>query len=199
MKRLPKIVVLLFLIMSLSSSLLTQRNLHKLTDSLKFITEVPYSCELHTHNAVQQSPEKLIYNIGCGDRYFWQVVQGKQEIIPYLIDKLADTTITYAPVPYFGGHYTVADVAYRVLQEIIKDIPTFALLGVEFDTTGCGYCAYWNYLRANFRNRVKFKKAVSKWYHQSRKNLVWIESRKLLTVDNSGFNHPNGGYFIVKK
>lgn len=170
----------------------------KLIDSLRFVTEMPYACGIPPALMGSHNPDTMLYNIGCGDRFFWQVVKGKKEIIPLLIDKLDDTTQTDAFVPYFGGHYTVADVAYTALQEIIKDIPTFELLKIKFDSKGCGYCSYWNYLRKDIKNRRKFKVAVSHWYDKNKANLVWVTSHQFLTCDINGFNHPNGGHFELK-
>lgn len=171
----------------------------KLIDSLRFVTEMPYACEVILNSNSPSNRDTMIYNIGCGDRFFWQVVKGKQDIIPLLIDKLDDTTQTEASVPYFGGQYTVADIAYTALQEIIKDIPTFELLKTKFDSNGCGYCSYWNYLRKDIKNRRKFKDAVSSWYDKNKANLVWVTSNQFLTCGISGFNHPNGGHFELKK
>lgn len=134
----------------------------KRADSLQFVTEMPYACGVPVHLNDSYSHNTLIYNIGYGDRYFRQVVQGKKEIIPFLIEKPDDTTMTQAHVPYFGGQYTVADAAYTALQEIIRGIPIFELMSMKFDTCGCGYCSYWYHLRENIRNRIKFITAVQK-------------------------------------
>ena len=171
----------------------------KLIDSLRFVTEMPYACEVILDSKVSYNRDSMIYNIGCGDRFFWQVVKGKQEIIPLLLDRLDDTTQTIAPVPYFGGQYTVADIVYTALQEIIKDIPTFELLKINMDTSGCGYCSYWKYLRKDIKNREKFKFAVRNWYQKNKANLFWVTSNKVLTFDICSFNHPNRGHFEVKK
>lgn len=129
----------------------------KLVDSLKFVRFVPY-----------------IENYD--DPIFWRIVEKGKEIIPNLINKMTDTKkLKEVYVPNFGGEYTVADVAYQALQEIIKDIPTFDLLGVSF-SEDCGYCSYWFHVRASKRNRKKFQHAVREWYEQNKNNLVWVES-----------------------
>ena len=135
---------------------------------------------------------------GCGQATFWTVVIEKENIIPYLIDKLNDTTKTTAIVQNFGGQWTVADIAYSALREIIIDIPTFELIGVPFDDNGCGYCAYWNHLREDLTNRQNFKKNLNKWYEINKSKLVWVESNRVLTCDCS-FKHPNQGHFEIKK
>jgi hypothetical protein len=171
----------------------------KLIDSLRFVAEMPYACEVILKSNTSTNRDTMIYNIGCGDRFFWQAVKGKQEIIPLLLGKLDDTTQTEASVPYFGGQYTVADIAYTALQEIVKDIPTFDLLKIKFDTNGCGYCSYWNYLRKDIKNRRKFKIAVTGWYDKNKSYLYWVTSNQFLTCNVIGINHPNGGHFELKK
>ncbi len=157
----------------------------KLVDSLKFVNDMPYICETGD-------------GFGCGDKIFWHVVQQKQTIVPVLIDILTDTTTTAATVANFGGQWTVADIAYHGLQEIIKSIPTFDLLGVKFQNKGCGYCAYWNYLRKDILNRKRFQKRVRKWYDDNKVNLVWVTSNDFMTCDCSG-KHPNGGHFELRR
>ncbi|NOS93257.1 MAG: hypothetical protein HOP30_15160 [Cyclobacteriaceae bacterium] len=151
-------------------------------DSLKYIKELPYSCE----DAI------------CGDQLYWEAIKLRDNGIELLIDKLDDSTLTSANVVLFGGNYTVADIAYSALTEIIHDIPTFELLGVPFDKPGCGYCAYWNHVRKSDANRQKFKEAVRAWYHQNKRQLVWVESNNFATCDCGG-KHPNGGHYKINK
>lgn len=134
----------------------------------------------------------------CGDPIFWEIVKQKEMIIPDLIKKLDDTTTTEASVPNFGGFWTVADIAYAAMEEIIHRIPTFKLLNRKFDTGGCGYCEYWNYLRENYRNRDKFQTSLRIWYKNTKSKLAWVESNEFATCDCGG-KHPNGGHFIVKQ
>jgi len=150
----------------------------KLVDSLKYVTDMPYICE-------SERP----YAIGCGSEIFWKAVQRKEIIIPFLIDKISDSTTTKAYVPNFGGQYAVGDIAYFALAEIIDGIPTFELLRVKFDKHGCGFCSYWNYLRSDIRNRERFEKSVRKWYKKNKSKLIWVPSGQPFT------GHHNGGMF----
>jgi hypothetical protein len=153
---------------------------------LKNITDMPYICR------------DTIGEVGCGQDEFWDVIKGKKEIIPFLIETLDDTTKTSAYVPNFGGYWTVADISFQAINEIIKDIPTFDLLGVAFDSEGCGYCSYWNHLRKDINNRIAFKKNVSDWYDGIKDKLKWVKSDETLTCDCK-FDHPNGGHYEIKK
>lgn len=159
-------------------------------DSLKYVKEMPYMCHDEIYN-------KNKLSIGCGDELFWNVVKLQNYAIDFLIDKLDDSTTTEAIVPNFGYYHTTADVAYTALQEIIHNIPTFELLGVQFDEKGCGYCSYWQHLNKSYKNRKTFKAAVQKWYLENAKNLVWIKNNAFATCDCSG-KHPSGGHYEIK-
>gem|GEM_PF-1923587 len=160
-------------------------------DSLKYVKEMPYIChdliDIYSENALSE---------GCGDINYWNVVGLHSNVIELLIDQLDDSTTTNANVILFGVNYTVADIAYDALTEIIHDIPSFELLGVPFDDKGCGYCAYWQHLNSDFVNRQKFKVAVRKWYFTNKEKLVWVESNSFSTCDCSG-KHPNGGHYTL--
>jgi hypothetical protein len=153
----------------------------KQIDSLKFVKEMLYICETGI----------------CGDKLYWEAVSIGRSNIELLIDKLDDTTSTTANVVLFGGNYTVADIAFDALTEIIHNIPTFDLLGVPFDKDGCGYCSYWQHLNKDFANRQKFKETVKNWYHKNKDNLVWVESNNFATCDCNG-KHPNDGHYELK-
>ncbi len=171
-----------FIFLLLNFVAFSQNNNAKLVDSLTYITEMPYiSADFNENN----------------NGIFWKVVQQKLEIVPVLIDKLNDTTETDAYVPNFGGKYTVADIALSALIEII-DIPVFDLAGIKFDKTGCGYCSYWNFVRKDYRNRIKFQKAVLRWYRRNKKNLIWVKSN-LFTICDCRGKHLNGGHYELKK
>lgn len=167
-------------------------------DNLRFVKDMPYICEIVWSKNIPSTKNTFIYDTGCGDKIFWDVVRLKDKAIPYLIAKLNDSTEVEASVPNTGGQYAVGDVAYVALEEIIKGIPTYELLAVKFDEHGCGECAYYNHLRKSIHNREKFKKAVSKWFDKNKLNLVWIVSNEFSTCDCSG-KHPNGGHYEIKK
>ena len=156
-----------------------------LVENMKNIADIPY---IGTYEE----------GTGCGDIIFWEVVKKGQKIIPLLIEKLNDTTEIKVFVPNFGGKYTVADASYIAMTEIIVGIPTFELLGVDFDKDGCGYCSYWFHLRKKPENRVKFQKAVDTWYKKNMKRLLWIKSNQIMSGDCSG-KHPNGGHYELKQ
>jgi len=177
--------LLTFILLTISVSCFGQiDNNQKLIDSLKYVTDMPYICE-------------EVGSIGCGDNFFWEVVKQKQTIIPLLLHLLDDTTETKATVPNFGGQYTVGDICYSALQEIIHGIPTFDIAGIKFDSNGCGYCSFWNYIRQP-NNRIIFKTKITKWYNDCKQKLIWVINDKYEICDCSS-KHPNAGHYELKK
>ena len=162
-------------------------NKNDLLNQIANIRDMPYICE--------ETPGS---GIGCGDVIFWNIVRQNIDIVPMLIEKLTDTTpLKDVYVPNFGGLYAVADVADVAIGEIIHGIPTLKLMGVEFDQHGCGYCVYWNYLRADIHHREKFQAAMATWYAENASKLVWIESNAFESMDCPA-DHPAGGHYEVR-
>jgi hypothetical protein len=164
----------------------------RLVDSIRFVSDVPYICRCQTLEQINASPVSLT---GCGDILFWRLVQQKKNIVSQLLEKLTDTTETKLSVPYVGGQYTVADIAYAVFEEIVKDVPTFVLLGINPENYSSPSYAFWSTVRSE---RAEFKSAVTKWYRNNQENLIWVDSDETLTGD-SALKHPSGGHYVVKK
>ena len=139
-----------------------------------------------------------------GDDFFWDAVKCKIDIVSYLIEMIDNEKKVKANVHYYGGNFTVGDVAYHVIMEIIRDIPTLDFLKQwkGFDENN-GYGNYWNYVRESKENRKSFKIKVKQWYEANKVFLVWIEDSKFyLKEDKEGakrYQHPAGGYYKLKQ
>lgn len=176
-----KKILLVLALLLVSFAAYSQNSYHSLADSLRYVVNVPY-----------------IQN--CSDPILWKVVGKGLDIVPDLIDKLDDTTVLKEVyVPFFGGEYAVADVAHIALLEIIRDIPTFELLGVEFDEKGCGYCSYWFHVRSKVKNRKRFKEAVRKWYNYHKNYLEWTEGNGMSNTGDCFKPLTLKGHYRVKK
>ena len=115
-----------------------------------------------------------------------------------------DTTKTEASVANFGGNYTVADVAYEAISEIIQGLPTLEFAeDPNNPEPRDGYWGYWNYTRRSLENRMKFKERVKEWYINNKVDLEWFEyTRKFRTAPDWKFDkniHPLGGYYKLNK
>ena len=135
-----------------------------------------------------------------GDSIYWEIVKCGINNVPNLIDMMNDTTETMASVPNFGGQYTIGDIAYCCLEDIVrirgnKLIPDSAKNG--------GQNTYWAYLRNGYNNRLAFQKEVRLWFQKNKRNLKWKEDKlEYRTGDNWKFpskTHPAGGYYVIRK
>ncbi|WP_289661938.1 carboxypeptidase-like regulatory domain-containing protein [Flavobacterium panacagri] len=140
--------------------------------------------------------KEIPYIQNCNDEIFWNLVKQGKKNIPDLINKLTDKTVLKEVyVPMFGGEYTVADASLVILNEKIKGIPIFELIGQKFSEE-CGYCAYWYYVREKTENRIHLQNNLKKWYEENENKLVWVESNSSLTGDCFS---PAKGHYEIKK
>lgn len=151
--------------------------------NVKKINELPYIPEL------------------SGDSIYWEVVKGGLDIVPCLIQIISDSSVTNIPVPNFGGYYTLGDIAYFCITDIIKRIPTKTFVLKEAEENGFWY--YWKFMREKQVNRIKFQHNVNIWYKENKNNLVWeMDTRQQKVAENWKFKHkrhPAGGYYVLKK
>ena len=179
-------ICILFCTINIINSCAQNVELNAKVNNLRFIKEMPYEPEL------------------SGDSLFWVVIKAKIDIVPYLIQKLTDTTITEAPVPNFGGYYTVADIACSAISEIIHNVPIleFAEDSINNEQSN-GYWGYWNYTRRSFENRVKFKNRIYKWYFANITNFEWVKNNQILRNSPDWKfqpgKHPSGGFYQLRK
>jgi len=154
-------------------------------NNLRYVKEMPYIPEL------------------SGDSIYWSVVKEKLKVVPYLIEELDDTTETEATVPNFGGNYTVADIAFEAITEIIHGIPTKEFVEGPNELEKDGFWEYWNYTRSSYENRIKFKMRVEEWYKSNKNNLEWFEyTREFRSAPDWKYEtnkHPIGGYYKLKE
>ena len=163
-------------------------------------------CNTHKNNDcnailyIGEIKEMPYLPILSGDSIYWEIVKCGINNVPNLIDMMNDTTETMASVPNFGGQYTVADIAYRCLEEIIR--------GTKFDTFIPDAAkneednTYFYYVRQSYNNRLAFQKEVRLWFQKNKRNLKWKEDKfEYRTSGNWQFpskTHPAGGYYVIK-
>lgn len=179
-----KLSLLLLLIAYSQIGFSQDNSFQKKIEKLPQIKEMPYAPEL------------------SGDSIYWVIVKEGLKVIPYLIERLSDTTITEATVPIFGGYYTVADIANRAIYDIIREIPTLDFV-VNSNNPAGGYWYYWDYVRGGYNNRLMFQAKVKLWFEQNKINLVWKEDNGIYRADKDwkfkSLKHPAGGYYVLKR
>lgn len=188
MKRLTLNITLIFLFLGLAAQ--SENEIEFLIDNFSNIKDMPYICRKIDND----------FSIGCGDSIFWKAVSKRDMIIPFLLERLDDTTTSLTSVPNFGGEYLIGDISLMILQVLIWGIPVLDLAeDKENPEPRNGYWGYWNYTRREPDNRVKFKKRIIDWYNQNKKDFVWIESDDIKICDCALLKNPAGGHYEIKK
>jgi hypothetical protein len=135
-----------------------------------------------------------------GDSLYWEIVIGGLTNMPALIELLDNSDETGVMAP-FGQDYSIADLAYNIITDIIYDIPTLKLIE---DAGGClkdeSYYVYWNFLKGNDKNRKWFKETVKEWYAKNKDKLIWHKTdmnRYNDFIEIQSFKNPAGGYYLA--
>jgi len=151
-----KNLVTILIILTCSSALVagqTNGVVYKI-DSLQYLKEQPFAC-----NSV-----------------YWRVVATGKDAIPFLIDKLDDTTHTQISLTCKKANVKFGDICYQALTEIFN-IPLFYVTQQQFDLIdqyGCqqGVLTYLN------NNRQKFKSQILSYYNKYKTELKFIHYSK---------------------
>lgn len=109
--------------------------------------------------------------------------------------------LTNAPVPYFGGNYTIGDVCVAAIEALIYDLPAVHLItNNEKLIDEKGYNVYWDYVRSGVSNRNDFQKGVRSWYKKNKNNLVWVGDDNLYPTaesENAPLRKFSAGRFYI--
>jgi hypothetical protein len=138
-----------------------------------------------------------------GDSIFWEITRDRK-IIPYLIERISDTTRTKAPVLFFGGDYSIGDICLTAIEQLIHGFSTVYLIEKDEKVIDeKGYNVYWEFVRSSFENRNEFQIRVKAWYKENKRNLVWVEDNNLYPIEDKEGSVmkkiPAGGFYQIKK
>ena len=108
------------------------------------------------------------------DGCFWELVRGGMPLVPELIELTFDATITRHLVPLFGGSYAVGDIATVALMQIAEMPVLDLVMSLDPDApTECGFCAYWDFVRADPKHRLMLRAELHRWYEEHASQLQW--------------------------
>ncbi len=141
-------------------------------DSLQFLNEQPFSCT----------------------SVYWRILGTGKETIPFLIDRLGDTTLTQISLTCKQKNVTVGDICYEALTEIIN-IPLFYVTHQQFDfidQSGCQQSVF-TYLD---NNRQKFKSQILTYYNKYKIELKFVRYSKDYKNDCKKKNKIFGYYDV---
>lgn len=148
-------------------------------------------------NSITQKIDSLRYLKGqpfpCNSIY-WRVVATGKDVIPFLIDKMDDTTNTQISLNCKKTNVKLGDICYEALTEIFN-IPIFYVTHQQFDFIdqyGCQQGIF-TYLD---ENRMEFKSQILAYYEKYKTELKFIQYDKGYKNDCKKKNKIFGYYDI---
>jgi len=167
--------------------------------SISFAQNINYEIKAQKVFEINSMPYIPEYS---GDTLYWDLVKDGLDIVPFLIEKLDDSSSTQINVELTGGYYTIADISNLIIWDIIRDLPVFQFTKSNKQLLdSCGICYYWDYIRLNQNNRKNYKEEVNNWFKENKNNLVWFVDEEEFKGGTHKFprKHPAGGYYLLKK
>jgi hypothetical protein len=109
------------------------------------------------------------------NKYYHELLKLDTLAIPYLIDRISDTTEMSIRIPCSAHFLKLGDVAFAVLNDIIT-IPWHAVTNGQWDAYTCDTLPDdgWDYL---YNHRRQFQRQLRSFF-QSPKGKMWIRIQK---------------------
>jgi len=127
---------------------------------------------------IRRVPSMPFYD--SGDFAYWEVVRRGLSAVPDLIILVEDTTPSGIPASNYGGEYSLGDLAFIALQDIVHGLPYLATPHGPRN-----FNEYLDFVRSSPENRKALRSKLGKWFLNVRMNLRWV----------SATAHPAGGWF----
>ena len=107
--------------------------------------------------------------LNCKADLYWRIIAKGKVAIPFLIEKLADTTPTNIKYHCKKARLNVAEVAHFALTQI-AEFPAYVVTKIQFDIfNNAGCWIFYDYLFNN-ANKAAYKKSVQDWYAKQKEN-----------------------------
>ena len=100
----------------------------------------------------------------CDADLYWRIIAKGKETVPFLIEKLTDTTPTNIKFHCKSTKLNVGEVADFVLKEI-AEFPAFLVTKIQFDIIVQGCWSFYDFLFIN-ENKVYYQKCMRDWYNK---------------------------------
>jgi hypothetical protein len=114
----------------------------------------------------------------CNADIYWRVVAQRRKAIPYLIEKLTDTTPTNIKYRCKKTTLNVGDVAHFALIDI-AEFPAILVTHIQFDLFEENGC--WNFYRDFLfinSKKIRYQKCVRDWYTKENKKYKVVKIPK---------------------
>lgn len=145
-----KLIATIFFLYSLTLSFGQSKNIKAMVDSLKYLK---------------------VDTLDCSADLYWRIVAKGDKAIPFLIEKLTDTTQTKVRFHCKKTRLNVGEVSQFALTQI-ADFPAFLVTKIQFDVividdTNEGCWSFHDFLFIN-ANKPRYQKNVRDWYEKQR-------------------------------
>ncbi len=109
--------------------------------------------------------------LNCSADLYWRIVAKGDKAIPFLIDKLTDTTGTNIKYHCKKTRLNVGEVAQFALTQI-GYFPAFLITKLQFDVIiideiGEGCWSFYDFFFIN-SNKVRYQRDIKKWYEKQK-------------------------------
>jgi hypothetical protein len=137
-----RLIVIIFFLFSLTHSFGQNADIKSMVDSLQFLKADTLDCK--------------------ADLY-WRIIAKGEKAIPFLINKLNDTTETSISHHCKATKLNVGEVSYFALGHIAF-FPTYVITHIQFDVFyGNGCWSFFDYFFNN-SNKRQYQDLVQRWY-----------------------------------
>lgn len=126
--------------------------------------------------------------LDCTADLYWRIVSKGERAIPFLIDKLSDTTQTNISLSCKTTKLNVGEVAYFALQQIAF-FPAFVITHIQFDVIyGNGCSSFFDYFFNN-KNKSHYQGLTRLWYNNNKTKFKPLKiPKKKMTACQKRFN-----------
>jgi hypothetical protein len=121
--------------------------------------------------------------LDCRADLYWRIISKGDKAIPFLIEKLDDTTATNVSYKCKLTKLNVAEVAQQALTTI-ADFPVFLITHEQFCLITNGCWSFYDYFY-NDGNKIIYKKMVKDWYAINKTKFKAEKISKSLRLDCS--------------
>lgn len=109
--------------------------------------------------------------LDCKAHLYWRIIAQGKKVIPFLIDKLTDTTKTNVRWHCKKSRLNVGEIAQFALEEIAS-FPAFLVTNIQYDLiyadeTGKGCWNFYDFFIIN-ANKSRYQKNMSEWYKKEK-------------------------------
>ena len=115
--------------------------------------------------------------LDCRANLYWRIISKGEKAIPFLIDKLSDTTQSNVSFACKSARLNVGEISYFALNQI-GYFPAFTITHIQFDYTDDNGCwIFYEYLFNN-ENKTKYQTLVKEWFARNQSKFHRQKIRK---------------------